>query len=654
MAQSAHLAGAIANTPFATQRRMTEPDAVGRCSKLCPGRSVRLLSAVALLLFGCAAPSPQGKGTPPERFCPGAPDCQQTSKGVLEAGIASVSIAPTGWERPRPDYLKRKGDCPEGSPLGTDGVARCGALRSEAFKDCGHDARCRGETGYVAADLDGTEGDGKPDWFLDCGRDHLCSGDPGYAAPDEDGSEGDGVFQGYTLAGFGNNVVMDGIHDPAQARAVVFVKGDVAVAMVSVDAVGLFRDDVERIRKRVLAQVPPGALDYVLVSSTHTHEGPDTMGQWGIREALVPRRGVDETWFAQVVIEGVARAVVDAYTSRRSVKLFAAQARLGEVATQVVIDQRDPFVHDDTVTVLRLVERSSDVVIGTIVSWGNHPETLADTNNLASADFVWALREAMERGVFDADGRMLAPGAGGTCVFLQGSVGGMQSSLHATVADVSGQPTAGRSFAKARAVGERVALVALGAAATAGEVPSPPLAFGAQTLKLRVENEAYQLAFAAFRLINRRLYDFDPIKPISESNYPLVMTEVAKIQLGNVRFLAVPGELLPELAVGYDVRYALGHEQIKSTNTAPPELSLAPPAPYLKEQLGGELPCVIGLANDELGYLVPAYDYRLNAERPWFDEAPGDHYEETNSLGPSTTPALLGAYETLLGWEPAP
>jgi hypothetical protein len=129
---------------------------------------------------------------------------------------------------------------------------------------------------------------------------------------------------------------------------------------------------------------------------------------------------------------------------------------------------------------------------------------------------------------------------------------------------------------------------------------------------------------------------------------------VAKLQVGNVRFLAVPGELLPELAVGYDPQFALGHPQVKATNPAPPDLALAPPAPYLKEQLGGELPCIIGLANDELGYLVPAYDYRLHPTRPWFDEAPGDHYEETNSLGPSTTPALLGAYQTLLGWEPAP
>lgn len=628
-----------------------EPVSTSKC--LVPTAPTRAWLLIAALFVACTTtPPPSGRGTPPEAFCPGRAGCERASGGGFRAGIAAVSLAPEGWERPRPEYLERAGDCPEGSVPGRDGVARCGALRPEAFKDCGADGRCRGEAGYVGPDGDGTEGDGRPDWFLDCGRDRRCPGEAGYAGPDADGSEGDGAFQGFTLAGFGNNVVMDGIHDAPQARAVVFENGDVAIALVSVDAVGLFRDDVERIRKKVREQVGADALDYVVVSSTHTHEAPDTMGQWGLREAVVPTRGVDEVWFAQV-IDGVARAAVEAFRARRPAKLFAAQVPLGDVAREVVIDQRAPFVHDDAVTVLKLVELSGEP-IGSVVGWGCHPETLADTNNQASADFVWALREAMEQGVTTANGELLAPGLGGTSVFLQGSVGGMQSTLHAVVRDVAGQPTAGRSFAKARAVGQRVALAALAGAESATEVPDPPLAFGAQTVKLRVENETWQLAFAAFRLIKRRLYDFELEKPISETNFPKVLTEISKVQIGELRFMGVPGELLPELAVGYDERFALGHPQVAPTNPNPPELARVPSGPYLKDQLGGELKTVIGLANDELGYLIPPYDYRLDAERPYWDEAPGDHYEETNSMGPSAVPELLTAYEALLSWEPAP
>jgi hypothetical protein len=33
---------------------------------------------------------------------------------------------------------------------------------------------------------------------------------------------------------------------------------------------------------------------------------------------------------------------------------------------------------------------------------------------------------------------------------------------------------------------------------------------------------------------------------------------------------------------------------------------------------------------------VPGYNFILDDTVPYFDEAPGDHYEETNSLGPNT------------------
>ena len=51
--------------------------------------------------------------------------------------------------------------------------------------------------------------------------------------------------------------------------------------------------------------------------------------------------------------------------------------------------------------------------------------------------------------------------------------------------------------------------------------------------------------------------------------------------------------------------------------------------------LGGRrTPWIIGLGNDELGYIIPEYDFILDDLIPYFQEAEGDHYEETNSVGP--------------------
>ncbi|MBE2248547.1 MAG: hypothetical protein IAE78_03285 [Myxococcus sp.] len=615
---------------------------------------MRVLLLLSLLAIGC--PKPMGTGTPPETFCPYGPGCEKGNDGVFKAGIAAVKVTPTGFEQPRPDFLDRQGAaCNEAAPRGADGEKRCGKLTTAAFsEDCGADRRCPGVAGYTGPDADGSEGDGKPDFFFDCGRDRRCPGAPDYAGPDADGSEGDGRFQGLWMAGFGNSAPVYDVHDDVWARAVVVQNGDISIALVSVDAVGLFRDDVERIRARIVKRAQ-GVPDYVLVSSTHTHESVDTMGQWGPIKGLLPERGVDDAWLRDGLIEGVAQAVSDAMLSSKPARVRAAQPRLGAKTLQVIKDTRDPFISDDTVTVIEFTEAQGGAMIGTLVAWGNHPETLAGTNNSISSDFVWATREGVEKGVFKADGSLVARGVGGTCVYFSGAVGGLMTSLGAKPTSVDGDVPADRTIAKTKAVGELIAIAALEGLASATEEKAPNLAFGAQTLKLPVDNETFRLlTLPGVELLRRTLHDFDRNKGVTADNIPHVLTEVSKVQLGGVRFVGVPGELFPESAVGFDAEYAFGAALIDPTNPAPPDLSKAPAAPYLKAMLGGDKPVVLGLANDENGYLVPEYDYVLHPTRPYSEQAPGDHYEETNSLGPRTTPLVMGALKALLAWEPAP
>ena len=80
---------------------------------------------------------------------------------------------------------------------------------------------------------------------------------------------------------------------------------------------------------------------------------------------------------------------------------------------------------------------------------------------------------------------------------------------------------------------------------------------------------------------------------------------------------------------------------IDPNNPNPPDVDAAPQGPYIKDRMGGTYRWIIGLGNDEVGYLVPPYDYILDERSPYISEAPGDHYEETNSIGPSTVPAVL-------------
>ena len=58
---------------------------------------------------------------------------------------------------------------------------------------------------------------------------------------------------------------------------------------------------------------------------------------------------------------------------------------------------------------------------------------------------------------------------------------------------------------------------------------------------------------------------------------------------------------------------------------------------------------VIGLCNDELGYIVPPSDFLLNKKAPYIertmDKFGEDHYEETNSVGPACAQCIADAFE---------
>ncbi len=85
----------------------------------------------------------------------------------------------------------------------------------------------------------------------------------------------------------------------------------------------------------------------------------------------------------------------------------------------------------------------------------------------------------------------------------------------------------------------------------------------------------------------------------------------------------VPGELMPEIAVGG------AYEEWESYNGKPW------PFPPLKEILGGDL-AVIGLCNDFIGYIIPDNDFGSMF-------APL-HYEESVSAGGRTASNIVNGF----------
>jgi hypothetical protein len=572
-----------------------------------------VLLVLTLASFAGCDPDPSDDTSPqgyaPDLHCPGDPSggCDAVEGAPLLAGAAKASIVPDCYEI----WL------PEGD------------------------------------DYMYTEG---TDAFEDCGCDRLCPEHDGYPGPDQ--GEGDGELQAVWLAGFGNTRAATGVRgaehgprgagDGLWARALVLEQGETTLAIVTLDLIGVFHDHVDAMK---LALDDAGlSVDHLLIHSLHNHEGPDTMGMWG--QSIV-KSGVNPDYTVQVR-ETVVDVVGEALADLREVELTAGEVDVSGYSAEkgvnnVIRDSRDPWVVDETLAALRLAEPGGRTV-ATVVAWDNHPEAMSDENTLMTSDYVHALRETVESGVAWDDHER--EGVGGLCLFINGALGGMMTPLGVAPTDPDGQTWSSTGWEKTDTIGQLLGEMALDAIEGGSLHAEPQLSFAVQGFELPVENHGFQ-AMMSIGIFDRVPGCYDPEEDIDEDNLPCLATEVGLIELGGVRMLSIPGELLPELAVGgYDGSHvnAPGHELLDPGNEYPPDLDAAPEGPYLLERLGGEVSFIIGLGNDEVGYIIPPYDFVLNEDVPWLLEAGGDHYEETNSLGPETAPLIEAQADLLIGF----
>jgi hypothetical protein len=168
---------------------------------------------------------------------------------------------------------------------------------------------------------------------------------------------------------------------------------------------------------------------------------------------------------------------------------------------------------------------------------------------------------------------------GGQAVFLNGAVGGM----------VSGDNRA-RTHEEAKVMGLGLAAFVKELAQTA----QPPATF----------NYSVTTSKVTFPMTNPRFLPLYQARGGLEDGR--ATSEMALVRLGEAEIITLPGEVLPE--VSFEI---------------------------LKEMKGFPR-MLVGLANDQLGYIIPEYDFRSNS------------YEETMSQGKATAPAVRGTALKLL------
>lgn len=454
-----------------------------------------------------------------------------------------------------------------------------------------------------------------PDTWTDANSDAQFNERDGDTWQDGDGN---GRFDPVWMAGFQNRRAAAGIHDDLWARAMVLDDGTTRLAIVALDAIGFGNDDVIRVRQLI----PESAgVDYAIVSSTHTHEAPDLLGLWGASEF---KSGIDPQYMHYVQSQA-AKAIEIAVKNMRRAKIRFAQDLTG--AREIVMDTRKPDVLDEGLRLLQAVDLETGQTLGTLVQWANHPETTWNENLLISSDFPHFVREGIEKGVPKGDS-LAVPGIGGVCIYLNGAIGGLMS----TVPDFGVKDPffdtifVKPSFEKARAQGQRLAMLALrqlGNDSLVYPLDAGQIRLRAKSFDLPLDNKLYRLA-AALGVLDRGF-----------SGWFKIRTEVAAWQLGPATFLHQPGEIYPEIING-----GIEKPQGQDFTLDPQEI------PPVRDMMPGTFKFTVGLSNDEIGYIIPKSQW--DAAPPFtygLHEAP---YGEINSVGPETGPLVYKMMKEVL------
>lgn len=426
----------------------------------------------------------------------------------------------------------------------------------------------------------------------------------------------------YYLGGWGEDKPVAGVFDPLWVRCFFMDAGKgQKVALVALDFVGYRYNHVLNIRKRLEDWCKENNVA-VHIIATHNHASLDTIGIWG-PPGKTGRDDAYLAWTEEVIADCVKQAAANASPGTLT---------LGQImAHGMVVDDSPPKVANEQISVLRFEPNDSGKKPIWFMHFTCHPEGLGKPNHHVSSDFVHATREIIEK---TKDCHAL---------YINGAVGTMQTVPW--LFDENGKRS--QSYKVVCDFGRKLGEYAL----NIGEwTPiSAELLLRSKVISVPIYNLKLQGA-GQYGIILPFLpgepYESDPemlklgLKDPNNRNLPTFITEVSYMRLGDdVGVCFIPGELAPELTNG---RY------LEPDNCVNPHIATEKP---LFDIMPDKTKLIFGLADDEIGYIVPANNYYISPKNPWVpadDKFGRGHYPETNGTGPETPTIIVYALEELV------
>jgi hypothetical protein len=331
------------------------------------------------------------------------------------------------------------------------------------------------------------------------------------------------------------------------ARALVFRKGDVSVAVVSLDLLGFPSVLGDRVRAKVHGIAP----ENILIGSTHTHSAPDC---YAFPDGNGGHTG--DLGYMDMVCTKAAEAINEAIDRLQPAWIKVAT---GEAKGKIAYNYYAPDLYDRRMSVIQALSPEGKT-IATLVNYAIHPEVLGNDVGILSPDLIGPLNDKIEAK------------AGGISLFMNSAQGGMVTADNRDLSEpkdaLRGYWNDSRTWDECLRIGHLMADEAMRLLQDTELQKDPLLACDAVAVRFPVESDGMWAVVVG-----------------SPLNYPRnkdrsVMARVNLVRLGDAQILTIPGEALPN--IGF----------------------------YLKRKMRGKHNLLFGLTNDAFGYILTKVDFQ--------------------------------------------
>jgi hypothetical protein len=330
------------------------------------------------------------------------------------------------------------------------------------------------------------------------------------------------------------------------ARAIVFRKGEVSVAVVAIDVLGFPSVLGDRVRAKV-SRIPA---NNILIASTHTHSAPDCY-------AFPDGKGghTGDLKYMDFVCQKAAEAVNAALDRLQPAFLKIAT---GEAKGKIAYNYYAPDLYDRRMSVLQAVSPQGKT-IATLVNYAIHPEVLGNQVGILSPDLVGPLCEKLEAHT------------GAPALFVNGAQGGMITADNRNL-DQPRDPLRGywndsRTWEECLRIGRLMADEALRIVKDAQVQQNPPLFCDSISVRFPVDSELMWAVIV-----------HSPLKYPHNDDHS-INARINLVNVGTAQVLTIPGEALPN--IGF----------------------------YLKRKMRGKNNLLFGLTNEAFGYILTKVDF---------------------------------------------